>query len=315
MVKMNSCKAWLLATRPKTLTGAAAPVLVALSAAWADTGRLLWMPATLCMLFALLMQIDANFVNDYLDFQGGIDREDRLGPERACAQGWITPRAMRRGIALVTLLSCLTGLPLVLWGGWWMVAIGVACVLACFLYTTTLSRIALGDLLVVLFFGIVPVLATYYLQLSIFNFPLGSAAWPVQELSTFRSASPLGSSKNFQLSTFNSSLALGLVTDCLLLVNNYRDRDTDRRVGKRTLVVLIGPRATEWLYLALGLVAVALVLPQTLLPLLFLPLHLLNWIKIKRIHEGRALNKVLGKTAAAILLFALLYSAGRILGI
>lgn len=294
MVKVNSCKAWLLATRPKTLTGAAAPVLVSLSAAWADTGRLQWMPATLCLLFALLMQIDANFVNDYLDFRNGTDREDRLGPERACAQGWITFRAMRQGIVLVTLLSCLTGLPLVLWGGWWMVAIGVACVLACFLYTTTLSRIALGDLLVILFFGIVPVTATYYLQVK--------ATQPEVNFSLF----------TFHFSLFNSALAMGLVTDTLLLVNNYRDRDTDRQVGKRTLVTVIGPRATEWLYLFIGLAAFALCFAQSRLLLFFLPLHFYNWTNMKRIHQGRALNQVLGKTAAAILLFALLYSAGRI---
>ena len=292
---MNPYKAWLLAARPKTLAGALAPVCVALSAAWADTGRLLWTPALLCALFALLMQIDANFVNDFLDFRNGTDREDRLGPERACAQGWITPRAMQRGIILTTILSCLTGLPLILWGGWWMVGIGVACIAGCFLYTTTLSRIALGDILVILFFGIVPVCTTYYLQIA----PLES------HFSLF----------TFHFSLFKSSLAMGLVTDCLLLVNNYRDRDTDRRVGKRTLVTVIGPRATEWLYLLVGLVAVALVLPQTVVPLLFLPVHLSNWIKLKRIHKGRALNMVLGKTAATILLFALLYSAGRVGGV
>lgn len=108
---------------------------------------------------------------------------------------------------------------------------------------------------------------------------------------------------------------MGLVTDCLLLVNNYRDRDTDSAVGKRTLVTLIGPRATEWLYLAIGIIAVVLVLPQTFLPLLFLPIHFINWRRMCRIHEGRELNQVLGKTAAAILIFAVLYSVGRIWGI
>ena len=294
-VKTNSDKAWLLAARPKTLTGAAAPVLVALSRAWGDMGALAWVPALLCLLFALLMQVDANLVNDYLDFRNGTDREDRLGPERACAQGWITPRAMQWGIAWVTLLSCLVGLPLILWGGWQMVAIGAACVAGCFLYSLLFSRIALGDVLVILFFGLVPVCATYYLQVP---HPSPFTLHP----------SPF----TLHPSLLSAALAMGLVTDCLLLVNNYRDRDTDRWVGKRTLVVLIGPKATEWLYLALGLVAVALVLPQTTLPLLFLPLHLLNWIKLKRIHEGRALNQVLGKTAAAILLFALLHSIGLI---
>ena len=282
-MKTNGTKAWILASRPKTLTGAMAPVLVALSTAWAD-GYFLWQPALLCLLFALLMQIDANLVNDYLDFKNGTDREDRLGPERACAQGWITPRAMLLGITLVTILSCLVGLPLILWGGWEMILVGIACVLCCFLYTTSLSRIALGDLLVLIFFGLVPVCATYYLQTGTLTRGIILAA-----------------------------VAMGLVTDCLLLVNNYRDRDTDRSVGKRTLVVLIGSKNTERLYLALGLIATALCISITVAPMLYLPLHLSNTLRMRRIHEGKALNAILGRTALAILLFALLYSTGVIL--
>ena len=285
-IKTNSCKAWLLAARPKTLTGAVAPVAVALASAWADMGRLQWVPALLCTLFALLMQVDANLVNDYLDYREGIDGSDRLGPERACAQGWITSRAMHWGIFLVTLLSCLVGLPLILWGGWQMVVVGVACVLACFLYTTSLSRIALGDLLVLLFFGIVPVCATYYLQ---------TGTVP----------------RNVVL----ASLAMGLVTDCLLLVNNFRDRDTDRAVGKRTIPNLIGERGTYLLYALMGIVAYALVYPQTRLPIFYLAANFHLVSSMRRIHHGRALNSILGQTAASILLFALLYSLGRILGI
>lgn len=285
-IRTNGTKAWFLAARPKTLSGAVAPVAVALSAAWTDGGRLAWQPAVLCALFALLMQIDANFVNDYLDFMNGTDGRDRLGPERACAQGWITPGAMRRGIAVATVASCLAGLPLVWWGGWAMLPVGATCVVACFLYTTSLSRIAMGDLLVLLFFGIVPVCTTYYLQTRTATLPVVLAA-----------------------------VAMGLATDCLLLVNNYRDRETDRRAGKRTLVVLIGSRATEWLYLLFGLAAVLLVAPQTVLPVLYLPLHLSNALRMRRLRAGRALNAVLGRTALAILLFAVLYSLGRILHI
>ena len=285
-IRTNGTKAWFLAARPKTLSGAVAPVAVALSAAWTDGGRLAWQPAVLCAMFALLMQIDANFVNDYLDFMNGTDGRDRLGPERACAQGWITPGAMRRGIAVATVASCLAGLPLVWWGGWAMLPVGATCVVACFLYTTSLSRIAMGDLLVLLFFGIVPVCTTYYLQTRTATLPVVLAA-----------------------------VAMGLATDCLLLVNNYRDRETDRRAGKRTLVVLIGSRATEWLYLLFGLAAVLLVASQTVLPVLYLPLHLSNALRMRRLRAGRALNAVLGRTALAILLFAVLYSLGRILHI
>ena len=96
-VKTNSISAWMLAARPKTLTGAAVPVMTGIAMAYAD-GSFHLMPAVLCLLFAFLMQIDANFVNDYYDFKKGIDDEKRLGPKRACAEGWITMSAMRRGI-------------------------------------------------------------------------------------------------------------------------------------------------------------------------------------------------------------------------
>jgi len=245
-------------------------------------GSLHWAPAVLCILFALLMQVDANLVNDFLDYRGGIDGEDRLGPPRACAQGWITPGAMQRGIAAVTTVACLIGLPLVLWGGWWMVAIGAACVVGCLLYST-LARLALGDVLVVVFFGIVPVCTTYYLQAG-----------------------------HVDRDVFLASLAMGFVTDCLLVVNNFRDRDTDRRVGKRTIPNLIGERRTYILYALLGAAACALVYSQTRLPIFYLAVNFYIVSRMQRIRRGRELNKMLGQTAASILLFALLYSVGII---
>ena len=105
-VTTNSLKAWFLAARPKTLTGAAVPVMIGIAAAIAQYGDAVRVgAAALCMLFALVMQIDANFVNDYFDFMKGTDDEKRLGPKRACAQGWITAAAMRRGLLYTTLLA------------------------------------------------------------------------------------------------------------------------------------------------------------------------------------------------------------------
>lgn len=124
-VKTNSIYAWILAARPKTLTGAAVPVVTGIAMAYAD-GCFHWAPAVLCLLFAFLMQIDANFVNDYYDFRKGVDDENRLGPKRACAEGWITLKAMKKGLVITTLLSCLTGLPLIAFGGWPMIEIGRA---------------------------------------------------------------------------------------------------------------------------------------------------------------------------------------------
>ena len=107
-VKRNSLRAWILAARPKTLTGAITPVMIGSALAYMD-GHFQWLPALICCLFAGLMQIAANFINDLFDYLKGTDREDRLGPERACAQGWISPRAMRNGIIVTVLFACLIG--------------------------------------------------------------------------------------------------------------------------------------------------------------------------------------------------------------
>ena len=294
-VRLNSPRAWLLAARPKTLSGAAVPVMVALSMAWCDlsgTGFKV-LPAILCLLFAFIMQIDANLVNDYFDFRKGTDDEQRLGPKRACAQGWVTLSAMRKAIALTTAAACAVGIPLVLYGGWWMVAIGVLCVVFCFLYTTHLSYLGLGDVLVLLFFGIVPVGATYFLQTG-----------------------------RMTLEVFTASVACGLVIDTLLVVNNYRDRDNDRRTGKNTLVVRIGARATERLFPALGITACLLGVVYWayghfwafLLPVVYLSLHLVTSERMKTIGKGFGLNKILGENARNMFIYGILLSIGFLLG-
>lgn len=291
MVRTHSLQAWILAARPKTLTGAAVPVIVALSAAW-SAGVFRPVPAVLCLLFAFLMQIDANFINDYYDFKKGLDDEKRLGPKRACAEGWISLSSMRWGIIVTTLLSCLAGLPLVLYGGWSMIWVGIGCVVFCFLYTTCMARLGLGDILVWGFFGLVPVYTTYYLQTGTLTLAVGLLA-----------------------------LACGFVTDCLLVVNNYRDRENDKAGNKITLVVRIGEKNAEGFYLWSGITAVLLC--QVLwyvgeplaagLSLFYLVPHAVTYRKMVRIKHGRELNAVLGETARNILLFGLLLSFGLIL--
>ena len=165
-VKRNSLQAWILAARPKTLTGAITPVMIGTALAAMD-GRFHWLPALICCLFASLMQIAANFINDLFDFLKGTDREDRLGPERACAQGWISPQAMKTGIIITVALACLIGCTLLFFAGWELIIVGVLCVLFAFLYTTgpyPLSYNGWGDVLVIVFFGFVPVGGTYYVQ-------------------------------------------------------------------------------------------------------------------------------------------------------
>ena len=169
-IATNSFHAWILAARPKTLTGAVIPVLTGSALAFADeTFNII--PALLCALFACGMQIAANFINDLYDYLKGSDRADRLGPERACAQGWITPTAMKRGIAGMLIFSCLIGCTLLqqCWGqlphgGWELILLGLLCVIFAFLYTTLLSYKGWGDLLVLVFFGFIPVGGTYYVQ-------------------------------------------------------------------------------------------------------------------------------------------------------
>lgn len=297
-IKLNSPKAWFLAARPKTLTGAAVPVMIGVALAVADAGgHVSWLAALLCLLFAFVMQIDANLVNDYFDFMKGTDDEQRLGPKRACAQGWVTASAMRLAIALTTLLACFVGLPLVFFGGWTMVAVGVVCVVFCFLYTTHLSYIGMGDVLVLLFFGLVPVTMTYYLAL-----PVGrqTVTWEC----------------------LVAALACGLVIDTLLVVNNYRDIDNDRRTGKRTLIVAIGPKGGRALYLSLGIVACLMGLVfccfghlwAFLIPLaVYLPLHVFAFLAMKRIDKGAALNRVLGATARNMFFYGLSVSLGLLL--
>ncbi len=316
MIKTNSIKAWLLATRPKTLTAAAVPVLLGIALAikrtspqfqfqganpgdlegWTSTtGYIRWIPACLCLLFAWVMQIDSNLVNDYFDFKHGNDDETRLGPKRACAEGWITLSAMKKGIIITTLIGCAIGLPLIIFGGWEMVLVGICCVIFCFLYTTTLSYLGMGDPLVLIFFGIVPVCCTYYLTV-----PPTMQSLPMDVIAT--------------------SIACGLVVDTLLILNNYRDHDNDLRAGKKTLVVHIGKKKAELLYAILGFLGILIIITTNVYSAfkwninstLFLPLsavyiiqHYMAYSKMKKIGEGKELNEILGWTALNILGFGI----------
>ena len=304
-MRTNSFSAWILAVRPYSLGNSVILVCVASALAFAD-GGFHALPAFLSLLFAVTMQCTANLVNDLCDFRKGADQPDRLGPDRAFAKGFITERAMKRGIAAFTLAACLIGCGLLAWafhagilyyGGWELVAVGAACILFAYLYTAgpwPLAYHGLGDVAVVLFFGVVPVTLTYYLQ---------TGAWSVE--------------------SFIASLACGLVIDTMLMINNFRDREEDVRCNKRTVVVCFGARFGSWSYLGLGLGAVALNLSllfcgrpfAALLPFLYLGAHIATWRKMVRIDRGEALNVCLGETARNILLFGFLLIGGILLDI
>lgn len=213
---------WLEAARPKTLPAAIAPVLIASAAAF-HAGSLKPVPAGICLLFALLIQIGTNFANDYLDGIKGTDTDARIGPRRAVASGLIPPNLMKRATIVTLMIGFCLGLGLIPFGGWWLLLIGVASVACAWLYTGgpyPLAYNGLGDIFVVLFFGLIAVSCSYYVQ-------VGHVTWEVLLL----------------------GFACGLLTNNILVVNNYRDLEEDKRAGKRTLVVYLGRRAARMQYL------------------------------------------------------------------
>lgn len=293
VVKKNSLKAWMLAARPKTLAAGSVPVLVA-SALAAHFGQFNLIPALLCLLFALLAQIASNFSNDYFDFVKKTDGEDRLGPERAVSSGWIDPQKMLYGTLITIAIACLSGLGLIYYGGWEMIVVGAVCVVSLLAYTAgpwPLAYHGLGDLFVLVFFGFVAVVFTYYVQAQIFV-PLAFVAGAV----------------------------VGLAAVNILITNNYRDRDTDKKSRKNTTIVLFGEVFAKWYYFFNGIIACLLCLFffresawAAFLPFLYLIPHIRTWRKMVAINRGKALNPLLGETSRNLLILGILLSVGLIL--
>ncbi|EXI86424.1 MAG: 1,4-dihydroxy-2-naphthoate octaprenyltransferase [Candidatus Accumulibacter regalis] len=287
--------AWWLAIRPKTLTVAVAPLIVGHAVAWAQTGLLLWQPALVALLAALLIQIGTNLHNDVGDFERGTDTPARLGPPRVTAMGWLPANAVRRAAWLAFALAFNFGIFLVYHGGWPIVAIGLASLLAGWAYTGgpwPLAYTPLGELFVVLFFGLAAVGGSYYLQ----TLSISPAA-------------------------LLAGVMLGLFAAAVITVNNYRDLETDARAGKRTLAVVVGRRATQWVY------ALELLLPLLLLPLLatlagrgpWLALPLLVLLpalrllqRFRREAAGPIFNELLASTARLQLVYALLLALAMV---
>ena len=288
-MEISPLRAWIEAARPKTLPASLSPVLVGTALAYRE-GSFRLMPALLCLMVALLAQIASNFANDYFDFKKGADKEDRLGPERAVASGWITPKAMLRGTFIALGLACLSGCMLLFYSGWELIPVGIAialCVLAYSAGPFPLAYNGLGDVCVLLFYGIIPVVFTYYVQAG-----------------------------SFTLLAFILSVAMGLLSVNILIVNNYRDYFQDKAVKKRTTVVLFGRRFGRWLYLFNGIAPILLILPLLLqceawkvaLFGIFFVLFIQTWRELISL-EGKALNDTLAHTGRNVLLFALCLSA------
>lgn len=285
--------AWLLAARPKTLAAAVAPVAVGTAVAY-DQGGFAPLPALGCMATALLLQVGANFANDYFDFVHGADTEERIGPTRAVATGLLTPGEMRAGTVAVFALAALGGLYLALVAGWPLVVIGVASIAAAVGYTAggrwSIGYLGLGDVTVFVFFGLAAVAGTAYVQL---------LSWPPEALW--------------------ASVPVGCLAVAILVVNNYRDADTDRASGKRTLAVRLGRGFARGEYLALLALAYAAPAvhwaagwdgPWVLLAWLSLPLAVPPVRKLLGRVEGPTLNRALGETARLMVAFGALYALG-----
>jgi len=297
-VNPSRWQVWLAAARPRTLPAAVAPVLVGSALAWRAEkfdGR----AALICVAFALLIQIGTNFANDYFDFRHGADTAERIGPRRAVAAGWVTPAAMQQAMWGVFGTAFLVGLALLAWGGWWLLGIGLACIACGIAYTGgpyPLGYHGLGDIFVFLFFGLVAVGTTFYVQAGTVTVAVVIAA-----------------------------VAVGALTTNILVVNNYRDVETDRVAGKRTLVVRFGRHFARTQFALAH--TIALTAPIFLaahgvasLTTLWLPLAALaafaagQYVMLKRAETPRDFLRLLSQTGLYLAAYAVVLSVWITLG-
>ncbi len=288
-------RVWVEAARPKTLPAAVIPVLVGTALAQAH-GALHWGAAAACLAFGLLVQIGANFANDYYDFVQGADTPARVGPRRAVAAGLIAPGTMRAAMWLVLGAAFAVGLLLVAVRGWVLLPVGVASIVCAIAYTGgpfPLGYHGLGDLFVFVFFGLVAVGATFFVQ-------AGRVA----------------------PDAITCGAAVGLLAANILVANNYRDAGTDARAGKKTLVVRFGRGFAVWQYAlsnAVALCAPAALLPAgyrwiVLLPVLLVPAAVSLTRRLARSTEPGEQIAVLGATARFLAAYGVLLAAGVVLG-
>lgn len=285
---MKTLKAWIEAMRLRTLPVSVAGIIATLGYNFIYN-NVNWTPAAICLVFAVLAQIASNFANEYFDYTAGRDRAGREGPRRGVTEGDITPRDMLVALLATLALACCTGLSLVAWGGWWLIAVGLAVAVGVFMYSTgpyPLSTHGLGEVAVVFFFGLIPVNMTYYVETLQWSWTVAAGG-----------------------------LAIGLLGANVLIINNYRDIDDDRAVGKRTLAVKLGRHAMPWLYVADATAAMALMLPQwqsmgtawMAVPLLTLAGAAAIARAMTR-RRGAALTPLLGMTSVLMCIYALLFA-------
>ncbi len=321
-IKQNSWKAIVKGARLETLPGAAVPVIIAIALAAGDMYRsgnisnFQIIPAILCFLFAEIMQINANYINDYFDFKGGHDSNARQGNDRVATKGWMTMPFMRKVIIATNIIAAVVGLlilfflasphdelrisnyyalnftnhPILIPNYALFIAVGAICMTFSLLYTTLFSKKALGDVLVLVFFGIVPVCVTYYVL-------TGTCNWYV----------------------FAASLACGFEIDSMLVINNFRDHDEDLQTGKHTLSHILGRKRMLQFYLAIGFICAGLgyicysrygYSMAFNLQIIYLLAHMRIYNTMKAIWQGPELNKQLAANGKNILLYGILIAVG-----
>lgn len=279
-------KKWIEAMRLRTLPVSLSGVVAGCGCA-SFYGKFSVIPAVLCLLFALFAQIASNFANEYFDFKNGLDKKGREGFRRGVTEGDISPGAMKVATFVSLGIACLFGLLMLFYGGWWLILIGIAVVVFALAYSTgpyPLSHHGLGDIAVIIFFGIIPVTLTCFLQMG---------DWT-------------GLNVSLPVST-----AIGLLAANVLVVNNYRDMDDDKAVNKHTTVVIFGRKIMSYAYLSAGLIAMLILFPiwgklpwqlSVGVVLVYLIPHIGLWRNLTS-KRGAQLNPILGKTAMLLLLF------------
>ena len=287
-------KIWLECFRLRTLPVSASGAIIAIGiAVWHHHFK--WVPALLCLAFALLAQIVSNMANEYFDYLKGTDKPGRVGPRRGVTEGDIKPTTLRNATIGMLALAGIVGCCLIPYGGWWLLPVGIVIALGALAYSAgpyPLSYHGLGELMVFIFFGLVPVNLTYYVMALRFD--------PLVVL---------------------FSVAIGLMGVNVLLINNYRDVEDDRAAGKKTQTVIWGRPATAFAYLCNGYAAIAIlasfwlmivlfkVLPVWTLaiPAIYLVMHTATWYRLRH-RNGTALNPLLGETARNMLIFTILFT-------
>jgi len=291
----NVVRIWLMAARPRTLPVGLAPVLVGTALAGVeDVFHPLRFVAA--VLGALFIQVGSNLSNDYSDARRGADTEERLGPVRVTAGGLVPPRQVLIATYVTFGLAVVCGAYLIAVAGWQLLLVGVASIVAGVLYTggpRPYGYDGLGELFVFLFFGIVAVAGSYFVQ-----------------------------TETLEWEAFALAVPAGLLASAVLVVNNYRDMDTDRRAGKRTLAVRLGRERTRTLYAAMVYGSYVLtpvtwifgqLSPWVLLPLLTVPLAAPVVRIVRNRTDGPTLNEALARTGMLELVFCVLLSAGMLL--